>query len=81
MIYFGLCGTFPIPSFIGSKYFIFFINDYNRKTWAYSLKKKNSTFENLKFFKALVENGGEKISTLRIDKRGEYMLFTSCLLQ
>jgi len=70
MIYFGLCGTFPIPSLIGSKYFLFFINDYSRKTWPYFLKENNSTFENFKIFKALVENGGEKISSLRINKRG-----------
>jgi hypothetical protein len=37
------------------------------------LKEKNSTFENLKIFKVLVENGGEMISTLRSDKGGQYM--------
>ncbi len=35
--------------------------------------EKNSLLKNFKIFKALVENGREKISTLRIDKRGEYM--------
>jgi hypothetical protein len=34
------------------------------------LKGKNSTFEIFKIFKGLVENGGENISTLRIDKGG-----------
>jgi len=37
------------------------------------LKEKNSTFENLKIFKVLVENGGEKISTLRTNKGGQSM--------
>jgi hypothetical protein len=62
MIYFGLCGTFPIPSLIGSKYFLFFINDYSRKTWPYFLKEKNSMFENFKIFKVLVENGGRRLA-------------------
>jgi transposase InsO family protein len=56
-----------------SKYIYFFINDYNKRHGHIFLKEKNSTFENLKIFKVLVENGGEKINTLRTGKGGQYM--------
>jgi len=48
MIYSGLCGTFLIPSLIGSKYFYFSLM-ITIETWAYFLKEKNSTLKILKF--------------------------------
>jgi hypothetical protein len=35
----NLCGPFSTPSLFGSKYFVTFTNDYNRKTWVQFLKK------------------------------------------
>ena len=36
-------------------YFLFFIDDYSRKTWVYFLKEKCNVFNWFKKFKALVE--------------------------
>jgi len=36
-------------------YFLFFIDDYSRKTWVYFLKEKYNVFNCFKKFKALVE--------------------------
>ena len=44
----------------GYVYYVSFIDDYSRNTWIYSLKNKDEVFENIKEFKALVENLSEK---------------------
>lgn len=63
----------PSPSPSGSRYFVTFIDDYSRNTWTYFLKAKLEVFHGFKNFKAMVENGiGDKITTLRIDRGGEY---------
>jgi predicted AlkP superfamily pyrophosphatase or phosphodiesterase len=70
MTHFDLCGTFPIPSFIGSWYFLFFINDYNRKTWAYFLKEKKFKVWKFQSFQSASKNGEENIITLKTNRRG-----------
>jgi hypothetical protein len=62
-------------SLSGYVYYVFFIDDYSRKTWIYLLKKKNEVFGKFKEFKALVENLTERnIKTLRSDNGGEFTL-------
>jgi len=43
LIHIDLCGPLSILSFFGSKYFVAFINDFNRKIWVH-LKKRKLTF-------------------------------------
>ncbi|RDY09484.1 hypothetical protein CR513_06137, partial [Mucuna pruriens] len=50
-----ICGPIDLPSFSKNKYFLLFINDFNRKTWVYFLKHKSEAFVIFKNFKALVE--------------------------
>jgi hypothetical protein len=35
LIHIDLCGPLSILSFFGSKYFVAFINDFNRKIWVH----------------------------------------------
>ena len=60
-------------------YSFYFIDDYSRKTWIYSMKNKDEFFSNFKEFKALIENYIEKkINIFRSDNGRE---FTSNLLE
>lgn len=57
----------------GVKYFVTFINDFNKKVWIYLLKDKSKTFEAFKEIKKKVENEcGLNIKVLRLDNGGEY---------
>ena len=63
-----LC-TVDVPSHGSSKYFITFIDDFNKKTWVYFLKHKSKTCDTFKSFKAFVEKeSGCKIKALKIDR-------------
>ena len=60
-------GQLPIPSYGGSRYVLTFIDGYSRLCWVYFLKLKFEVFEQLKVWKALVENqSGKNIKVLRI---------------
>jgi len=61
------------PSILGSRYFLFFVDDFNRKMWVYFLKKKRDAFLVFQKFKPLVENEfGKSIISLRLDNGGEF---------
>ena len=64
----------PLPTLLGGcRYFLLFVNDFSRMTWAYFLKKKSEAFEKFKTFRQLIESEGkEKIGTLRTDNGGEF---------
>jgi len=51
LIQVDLVGPFCHNSLKGSKYFVVFIDDFNRKTWVLFKKKKGETFTKLKNFK------------------------------
>ncbi len=51
LIHTDLCGPFSTPLLFRSKYFVTFIDDFNRKTWVKFLKKK---FDTLFAFKAFI---------------------------
>ena len=60
-------------SVLGSKYFLLFVEDFNRKMWVYFLKKKSDAFPVFRKFKSLVEKeSGKSIITLRSDNGGEF---------
>jgi uncharacterized protein YPO0396 len=50
VIHMDIC-TFSTKSYSRSKYFITFIDDYNRKTWVHFLKKNSKTLSAFKNFK------------------------------
>jgi hypothetical protein len=58
----NLCGPFSTPLLSGSKHFVTFTNDYNRKTWVQFLKKKLNTLSTFNIFKNEVKRRQEKQS-------------------
>ena len=73
LVHTDICGPLDPVSLGGNRYFITFIDDFNRKLWVYILKEKSAAFTTFKNFKALVEaESGYKLKTLRSDRGGEY---------
>jgi transposase InsO family protein len=73
LIHSDVCGLMPSTSISGYVYYVYFIDDYSRKTWVYFLKSKDEVFSKFKEFKVLIENLSErKIKILRSDNGGEY---------
>ena len=56
LVHSDLIGPLPTPSYGGSRYVLTFIDDYSRFCWVYFLKLKYEVFEQLKIWKAHVEN-------------------------
>ena len=66
LIHTDICGPITPESFNRKRYFISFIDDYSRKTWAYFLKEKSDAFEVFKGFKVMVEKAtGRHIKVVR----------------
>jgi hypothetical protein len=62
-----------VESVSGFKYFVFFIDDYSKKTWIYFLKTKDEVFGRFQEFRALVQNQtGRKIRVLKSNNGGQY---------
>ncbi|GJS29651.1 gag-pol polyprotein [Tanacetum coccineum] len=62
-----------VQSLGGAKYFVSFIDDYSRRCWVYSIKKKSNVFEVFKVYKARVKlDSGKKIKCLKTDNGSEY---------
>jgi transposase InsO family protein len=73
LIHLDVCGPIPSSSISGYVYYVFFIDDYSRKTLVYFLKSKYEVFSKFKEFKALIENlFVKRIKILRSDNGGEY---------
>jgi len=73
LVHTNILGKALIPSLRGSLYFVSFIDNSNRKVWAYFLKYKSNLFEVFKKWLAQVENeSGRKLKYLKSDNRGEY---------
>ena len=57
----------------GYAYYVFFLDDFSRKTWIYFMKNKDEVFSKFKDFKALIENHTKKrIKTFRSDNGREF---------
>ncbi|GKA61988.1 retrovirus-related pol polyprotein from transposon TNT 1-94 [Tanacetum coccineum] len=50
LIHSDLCGPISVESSGGSRYFMLFVDDYNRMSWVYFLKSKSEAFDNFKHF-------------------------------
>ena len=67
LVHTDVWGKTLVPSLGGSLYFVTFINDSNRKVWAYYLKHKSYVFM------AQVENeSGRKLKCLKFNEGDEY---------
>ena len=68
-----LVGPMKTTSIGGSIYFMTFIDDFNRRTWMYFLKRKSEAFDKFVEFKALAEKEcGHYVKVRRSDRGGEY---------
>jgi transposase InsO family protein len=57
----------------GARYFVTFIDDFSRKVWLYTLKKKDEVFETIKKWKMMIEKQtSKKIKRLRTDNGDEF---------
>ncbi|KAE8697282.1 omega-6 fatty acid desaturase, endoplasmic reticulum isozyme 1 [Hibiscus syriacus] len=73
LVHTDVWGPSPVPSLVGSLYYVTFIDDSTRKVWVYFLKKKSEVFDTFRKWKAMVENeNGMKVKRLRSDNGGEY---------
>ena len=62
----------PMPSISLSGY-VYYVDEFSRKTWIYFMKNKDEVFNKFKEFKALIESHTEKkIKTFRSDNGGEF---------
>ena len=60
-------------SLSGYVYYVYFIDDFSRKTWIHLLKSKDEVFGKFKEFKTLIENHTEKkIKTFRSENGREF---------
>jgi hypothetical protein len=55
LIHTDVCGPMQTMSLGGAGYFLIFVDDRSRFTWAYFIRKKSDVFEYFKEFKTMVE--------------------------
>ena len=73
LIHFDMWGPTRNMSIGGSRYFVTFIDDFTRHTWACLIAKKSEVFACFLKMKSLVEREmGKKIKCLRSDGGKEY---------
>ncbi|KAM1003335.1 hypothetical protein ACFX2C_003672 [Malus domestica] len=57
----------------GSHYFVSFVDDFSRRIWVYTMKRKDEVLKIFLKWKKMIETqSGRKIKTLRSDNGGEY---------
>ena len=73
LVHIDVCGSIKPSSLGKSNYFLLFIGDFSRKSWAYFLKQKSEAFGAFKKFKTCIEKHiGHEIKALRSDRGGEF---------
>ena len=73
LVHADICGPISPESNSDKRYVITFIDDYNRKTWAYFLSEKSEALAMFKKYKLFVEKEiGDVICCLRTDRGGEF---------
>ena len=66
-------GPAQVQSFVGSHYYVTFIDDATRKIWVYCIRQKFDVFDTFKKWKYLAENEiGKWLKCLRSNNGGEY---------
>jgi histone deacetylase 1/2 len=72
LIHSGICGMNDALTKGGKKYFMMFINDYNRYSYVYLLKSKDGALNFSNSIKSITENQlDQKIKRLRSDRDGD----------
>ncbi|XP_050878847.1 uncharacterized protein LOC127082663 [Lathyrus oleraceus] len=89
VVHFDVCGKFLVPSLVGNKYFVSFVDEFKRITWLYLIKFKHEVFAEFKKFRINSENQcDQKLKILRtdggdakrrkLDDRSRVMLLVGC---
>ncbi|OUC41357.1 integrase core domain protein [Trichinella nativa] len=74
LVHSDICGPMQVASVGGARYFLSFIDDFSRKSFAYFLKHKNEALPKFKDFIAMVERQTSKrVKCLRTDNGREYV--------
>ena len=74
LVYSDVCGPMSTLPMGGVAYLVTFIDDFSRKTWVYSLRRKDEVLSVFKHFVTLVETQiGKKVKCLCLDNGGEYV--------
>lgn len=74
MVHTDVCGPIKPEGLNGEKYFVAFTDDFTRKSWVFTMKRKNEMAAKFKLFVEMVNNNGvEKVQTLLSDNGGEYI--------
>ena len=67
----NICGPLPNPSLNGARYFVSFIDNFNRFTILYFLKEKSGAFQAFQSYKAFVElQTSSRLKALQTDGGG-----------
>ena len=73
LVHSDVFGPVSVASLRGSRYYVFFIDDFSRILWIYFLKNKLEAFERFLEFKVIVENQiKKKAKVLRTHNGGEF---------
>ena len=73
LIHIDICGSFPIASWNGQKYFITFIDNYSHYGYLYLIHEKSQSLDVFISYKSEVENQlGKKIKAIKFDRGNEY---------
>lgn len=74
LVHSDVWGPLPVVGGQGFKYFLLYIDDCTRMTWACFMKQKNDVFEHFSHFYTLVQTQFRKpIKILRSDNGGEFL--------
>jgi transposase InsO family protein len=74
IIHSDVCRPFCKTAYNDARYFVTFIDDYNRRIYLALIKTKNKVFDEFRKFKAQAENTiNNRIKILRTDNGGEYL--------
>jgi hypothetical protein len=75
LVHSDIAGPFRVESLGGARYYVTFIDDFSKMTWIYFMRSKGECLDKFKIFHREVENRtGKKLSILRSDNGGEYIL-------
>ncbi|GJT75151.1 retrovirus-related pol polyprotein from transposon TNT 1-94 [Tanacetum coccineum] len=73
LVHTDVYGPTSVASIGGSRYYVTFIDESNRKVWVYFLKNKSEVFNTFKKWKAIVENETNlRVKCLKSDNGEEY---------
>lgn len=74
LVHTDVAGPLPVPTILGHRYFVTFIDDYTRFVTVFPMKRKNEVFEIFRHYQARMERlTGKRILNVRSDNGAEYI--------